>query len=105
MVRGGAASPPASSPGAGADRIDYPSLSGRLRLETGAGQFNKLEPGVGRLGILSLQSLPHAGSRSTSATCSPKRFAFDRISGSIDLPAVCCSSEDLEIRGRRRASP
>lgn len=39
--------------------IDYASLSGQLRLEAERGQFNKLEPGVGKLlGLISLQSLP-----------------------------------------------
>ena len=30
-------------------RIDYPTLAGEMSLEASAGQFNKLEPGVGRL--------------------------------------------------------
>lgn len=39
--------------------IDYPSLSGRMTVAAEKGQFNKLEPGVGKLlGLISLQSLP-----------------------------------------------
>ena len=38
--------------------IHYPSMSGRLQVSAEKGQFNKLEPGVGKLlGLISLQSL------------------------------------------------
>ena len=100
VVRGGAASLAGQLAWRGAPtRIDYPSLSGRLRLDTGAGQFNKLEPGVGRLlGILSLQSLPRRITLDFRDVFS-EGFAFDRISGSIDLARGVLRSEDLEIRG------
>jgi len=39
--------------------IHYPSLSGQMDVGAEKGQFNKLEPGVGKLlGLISLQSLP-----------------------------------------------
>lgn len=39
--------------------IHYPSLSGQMTVNAEKGQFNKLEPGVGKLlGLISLQSLP-----------------------------------------------
>ena len=39
--------------------FDYPSLTGTVTLRTGAGQFTKIDPGIGKLlGVLSLQSLP-----------------------------------------------
>jgi uncharacterized protein (TIGR02099 family) len=39
--------------------IHYPSLSGQMSVAAEKGQFNKLEPGVGKLlGLISLQSLP-----------------------------------------------
>lgn len=39
--------------------IHYPSLSGQMTVSAEKGQFNKLEPGVGKLlGLISLQSLP-----------------------------------------------
>ena len=42
----------------GPQDFDYPTLNGKLRLETGRGQFTKLDPGLGKLlGVLSLQSL------------------------------------------------
>jgi len=42
----------------GPGEFDYPSLTGKFVLHAGAGQFTKLNPGVGRLlGVLSLQAL------------------------------------------------
>ena len=80
-------------------RIDFPSLSGNMTLEAGSGQFNKLEPGVGRLlGILSLQSLPRRITLDFRDVFS-SGFAFDRISGSIDVARGVLHTDDLEIRG------
>lgn len=80
-------------------RLDIPSLSGSMSLEAGAGQFNKLEPGVGRLlGILSLQSLPRRITLDFRDVFSAG-FAFDRISGSIEVSRGVMRTDDLEIRG------
>lgn len=80
-------------------RLHYPSLSGAMTLEVGPGQFNKLEPGVGRLlGILSLQSLSRRVTLDFRDVFS-EGFAFDRISGSIEVDAGVLRTEDLEIRG------
>lgn len=80
-------------------RIDYPSLAGRMDLAAEAGQFNKLEPGVGRLlGILSLQSLPRRITLDFRDVFS-EGFAFDGISGSIDVADGVMHTEDLSIRG------
>ncbi|MDX9884358.1 YhdP family protein [Thauera sp.] len=100
VVRGGQASLTGQLGWQGAPtRIDYPSLNGSLKLETGSGQFNKLEPGVGRLlGILSLQALPRRITLDFRDVFS-EGFAFDRISGSIDVAAGVLRTEDLEIRG------
>ena len=100
VVRGGQASLTGQLAWQGAPtRIDYPSLNGSLKLETGSGQFNKLEPGVGRLlGILSLQALPRRITLDFRDVFS-EGFAFDRISGSIDVAAGVLRTEDLEIRG------
>ena len=100
VVRGGEAELSGTLAWRGAPtRIDYPTLSGSLKLETGAGQFNKLEPGVGRLlGILSLQSLPRRITLDFRDVFS-EGFAFDRISGSIDAASGVLRTEDLEIRG------
>ncbi|ATE60827.1 YhdP family protein [Thauera sinica] len=80
-------------------RIDFPSLSGSMTLEARDGQFNKLEPGVGRLlGILSLQALPRRITLDFRDVFS-SGFAFDRISGSIDVARGVLRTDDLEIRG------
>lgn len=100
VVRGGQASLSGRLDWQGAPtRIDYPSLSGNMTLEAGAGQFNKLEPGVGRLlGILSLQALPRRITLDFRDVFS-EGFAFDRISGSIEVADGVMRTEDLEIRG------
>ncbi|MDT3668719.1 MAG: YhdP family protein [Aromatoleum sp.] len=80
-------------------QIDYPSLSGSLTLEAENGQFRKLEPGMGRLlGVLSLQALPRRLTLDFRDVFS-EGFAFDRISGSIDVTAGVMRTEDLLIRG------
>ena len=80
-------------------RIDYPTLTGRMDLAAEAGQFNKLEPGVGRLlGILSLQSLPRRITLDFRDVFS-EGFAFDGISGSINVTDGVMYTEDLSIRG------
>lgn len=79
--------------------IDYQSLAGKLQLEASNGQFQKLEPGVGRLlGVLSLQALPRRITLDFRDVFS-EGFAFDRISGSIDVKAGVLSTSDLAIRG------
>ncbi len=80
-------------------QIDYPSLSGSLTLEAENGQFRKLEPGMGRLlGVLSLQALPRRLTLDFRDVFS-EGFAFDRISGSIDVTSGVMRTEDLLIRG------
>jgi uncharacterized protein YhdP len=79
--------------------IDYPSLAGSMQLDASGGQFNKLEPGVGRLlGVLSLQSLPRRITLDFRDVFS-EGFAFDRISGSIDVDHGVLRTDDFEIRG------
>src|SRR5574337_230158 len=79
--------------------IDYPSLSGKMDLNASNGQFQKLEPGVGRLlGVLNLQSLPRRITLDFRDVFS-EGFAFDRISGSIDVKAGVMHTSDLLIRG------
>ena len=79
--------------------IDYPSLAGAMELTAAGGQFRKLEPGVGRLlGVLSLQSLPRRISLDFRDVFS-EGFAFDRISGSIDVDRGVMRTDPLEIRG------
>jgi uncharacterized protein YhdP len=42
------------------DEFNYATLDGTLKLDTGKGQFIKMEPGIGKLlGVLSLQAYRH----------------------------------------------
>ncbi len=99
-MRGGAATLAGEIEWRGAPtRIHYPTLAGNMRLDAADGQFNKLEPGVGRLlGILSLQSLPRRITLDFRDVFSDG-FAFDRISGSIRVASGVMHTDDLEIRG------
>ena len=59
--------------------FDYPTLTGSFKLRSGAGQFTKVDPGVGRLlGVLSLQALPRRISLDFRDVFS-EGFAFDTI--------------------------
>ncbi|MDB5816340.1 MAG: hypothetical protein JWN23_3457 [Rhodocyclales bacterium] len=79
--------------------IDYPSLSGKLKLDATDGQFNKLEPGAGRLlGILSLQSLPRRITLDFRDVFS-EGFAFDSIRGDLHIEQGVMRTDDLEVRG------
>ncbi len=79
--------------------IDYASLNGGLKLEAASGQFNKLEPGVGRLlGILSLQSLPRRITLDFRDVFS-EGFAFDSIGGQFTVARGVMETRDLQIQG------
>lgn len=79
--------------------LDYPSLTGEMTLEASSGQFNKLEPGVGRLlGVLSLQSLPRRITLDFRDVFSDG-FAFDSISGSMKVSSGVLRTDNLSIRG------
>lgn len=89
--------------------IDYPSLSGQLSVLAENGQFNKLEPGVGRLlGLISLQSLPRRLSLDFRDIFSDG-LAFDSIEGKttmnagvmriVDVLRINSPAAQIEIRG------
>ncbi len=79
--------------------IDYASLNGSLKLDAAGGQFNKLEPGVGRLlGILSLQSLPRRITLDFRDVFS-EGFAFDKIGGQFAVARGVMETHDLQIIG------
>ncbi len=79
--------------------LDYPSLDGSLKLDAENGQFNKLEPGVGRLlGILSLQSLPRRITLDFRDIFS-EGFAFDSITGQINLKDGVMDTQNLQLHG------
>jgi len=83
----------------GPQAIDYPTLSGKLKLEANRGQFNKLEPGIGKLlGILSLQALPRRITLDFRDVFSDG-FEFDEISGNANITRGVAVTEDLKIEG------
>ena len=79
--------------------LDYASLSGKLKLEVGKGQFTRIEPGLGKLlGVLSLQALPRRLTLDFGDLFS-SGFAFDSISGDIVIERGVMSTERLLIEG------
>lgn len=79
--------------------LDYKTLDGQLHLNAESGQFNKLEPGVGRLlGVLSLQMLPRRITLDFRDVFS-EGFAFDRIRGEVAVERGIMRTEDLSIEG------
>jgi uncharacterized protein YhdP len=79
--------------------FDYPTLSGNLQFSAKDGQFDKLEPGVGRLlGIVSLQSLPRRITLDFRDIFS-QGFAFDSIDGQAQITRGVLDTRDLEIKG------
>ncbi len=80
--------------------IHYPSLSGQLNVEAEKGQFNKLEPGVGKLlGLISLQSLPRRLTLDFRDIFSDG-LAFDSIEGKLSVSkGVMRTVDPLRIYG------
>ncbi len=80
--------------------IDYPSLSGKLAVVAEKGQFNKIEPGAGKLlGLLSLQSLSRRLTLDFRDVLSDG-LAFDRIEGKLALKkGIMQTTTPLTIRG------
>lgn len=77
--------------------IDYPSLNGKLKINTGKGQIKKLEPGVGRLlGIFSLQTLIRRVTLDFRDVFG-EGFAFDSIRGEFDFINGVMDTTDLKI--------
>jgi uncharacterized protein (TIGR02099 family) len=79
--------------------LDYGSLSGTVKFEAFNGQFNKLEPGVGRLlGVLSLQSLPRRLTLDFHDVFS-EGFAFNGIGGDAVVTRGVMETKNLQIIG------
>lgn len=80
--------------------LHYPSLSGQLTVNAEKGQFNKLEPGVGKLlGLISLQSLPRRLTLDFRDIFSDG-LAFDSIDGKLTVnKGVMRTVEPLRIKG------
>ncbi|MEP6996466.1 MAG: YhdP family protein [Betaproteobacteria bacterium] len=83
----------------GPQDFDYPTLNGKLRIETGRGQFTKLDPGLGKLlGVLSLQSLKRRLTFDFQDLFG-EGFAFDEITGDVRIQNGVMKSDDLKIVG------
>ena len=79
--------------------FDYPTLSGKFKVDLEDGQFRQLEPGVGRLlGILSLQSLPRRITLDFREIFS-QGFAFDSIEGDVVVARGVMDTSNLDISG------
>jgi uncharacterized protein (TIGR02099 family) len=78
---------------------EYASLTGSIKVRAAAGQFAKVDPGVGRLlGVLSLQSLPRRLTLDFRDIFS-EGFAFDRIEGDSKVNKGVISTSNLSIVG------
>jgi len=80
--------------------IDYPTLTGSLKLNCASGQFLKAGAGgAGRLlSVMSLQALPRRISLDFRDVFS-EGFAFDTITATADVEAGVLSSKDFRMRG------
>ncbi|WP_442770901.1 YhdP family phospholipid transporter, partial [Zoogloea ramigera] len=79
--------------------LHLPSLGGHMQVAVENGQFAQLEPGVGRLlGVLSLQALPRRITLDFRDVFS-QGFAFDQVSGSIQMKNGVLGTKDLELSG------
>lgn len=80
--------------------IHYPSLTGQMKVEAEKGQFNKLEPGVGKLlGLISLQALPRRLTLDFRDIFSDG-LAFDTIDGKLSVrKGIMRTVEPLRIYG------
>lgn len=80
--------------------LDYPSLTGRIRVDAAKGQFAKMDPGAAGklLGLISLQGLPRRITLDFQDVFS-EGFAFDSIAGRIDVKAGVMHTERLQIDG------
>ena len=83
----------------GPQEFDYPTLNGMFRVETGSGQFVKLDPGLGKLlGVLSLQALKRRFTFDFRDLFG-EGFAFDEISGDVRVQDGVMKSDNLKIVG------
>ena len=81
------------------DEFSHATLDGTLKLDTGKGQFLKIDPGIGKLlGILSLQALPRHITLDFTDVFS-EGFAFDSITGTAQIKQGVLTTNDFRIDG------
>ncbi|MEO8741254.1 MAG: AsmA-like C-terminal region-containing protein, partial [Casimicrobiaceae bacterium] len=79
--------------------FDYLSLNGEFGVETGPGQFLKVDPGIGKLlGVLSLQAFRRRMSGDYQDLFG-EGFAFDEITGDVRIQDGVMKSDNLRIAG------
>jgi uncharacterized protein YhdP len=77
----------------------YPTLSGALHVDVGAGQFLKADPGMAKLlGVLSLQALPRRLTLDFRDLFSTG-FAFDFVRGDVTLERGVATTNNLQMKG------
>ncbi len=78
--------------------LHYPSMSGRLGVQMGRGQFLKVDAGAAKLlGVLSLQALPRRLLLDFRDVFSDG-FAFDSVKGDVDIAQGIASTHKLQIQ-------
>ncbi|HSI57999.1 MAG TPA: YhdP family protein, partial [Ideonella sp.] len=78
---------------------DWAQVEGMLQLALDSGQFLKAEPGAARLlGVLSLQALPRRLTLDFRDVFQ-EGFAFDNVSGDLQLAGGVARTNNLRIRG------
>ncbi|HXU92037.1 MAG TPA: YhdP family protein [Gallionella sp.] len=99
-VKGGSGRLAASLSWAGTpDAFNYATLNGTFNLDTGKGQFLKMDPGIGKLlGILSLQSLPKRITLDFNDVFS-EGFQFDSIKGNAQVSNGVLETQDMHLNG------
>ena len=79
--------------------FDYLALNGEFSVETGSGQFLKVDPGIGKLlGVLSLQAFRRRMSGDYQDLFG-EGFAFDEIIGDVRIQEGVMKSDNLRIAG------
>lgn len=79
--------------------IDFPSLSGNLRVTAQRGQFTRFKPGVSKLlGIFDLKSLPRRLTLDFYDVFS-QGFGFDDILGDVRIIRGVAVTDELQIAG------
>jgi uncharacterized protein (TIGR02099 family) len=79
--------------------VDYPSLSGNVKVALAEGQFLRAEPGAARLlGVLSLQALPRRLLLDFRDVFR-EGFGFDDFSGDVTIAQGMASTRNLRMRG------
>lgn len=78
--------------------LDIPSMNGDLKLELGAGQFLKVDPGAAKLlGVLSMQSLARRLTLDFRDVFS-EGFAFDGINGTAQIQQGLAKTNNFKMR-------